>query len=126
MKGLKDIKSIVEIPDISLYILIGLIIFALFIVVFFIYKYKTRIKKSKQKTKKEIALEYLKNLDYLDVKDVAYSFSTYGYIFLNEKNKEDFENLEQQLEKYKYKKEVKTLNEELKTKIQEFIGGLRC
>ena len=127
LNQLKDIKDIVEVPDISIYIFIGLIVFICLIIGFFLYKFFTRIKKTKQLTKKEIALKNLKSLEFTkeNTKKIAYSFSIDGYMFITPTNKDEFERLEKSLEKFKYKKDVMFLPEELQQEIKEFIKGLK-
>jgi len=125
LSQLKDIKPIVEVPDNSLYILIAIVSIIIIVILFFTFRYFTRIKKTKQLTIKEITLKKLKNLDYEDTKEVVYNFSVDGILFINEKNKEQFEQLEKELEKYKYKKDVDKLPDELKAKIKDFIKGVK-
>jgi len=122
---LKDIKSIVDVPDNSLYILIAIISVVVIVVLFLAFKYFTRIKKTKQLTIKEIALKKLKNLDYENTKEIVYSFSVDGALFINEKNKEQFELLEKELKNYKYKKIVEKLPNDLKDKIKNYIKGVK-
>ncbi len=125
--ALKDIKDIVVVPDYSLYILLGIVGLVLLIIAFLLYKYFTRIKKSKQLSTKAIVLKKLKALEFTkeNTKEIVYSFSTDGYLFVNEKNKEKFEELERVLEKFKYKKDVLFLPEELQQEIKKFIKGLK-
>ena len=137
--ALKDIKDIVVVPDYSLYILIGIVGLVLLIIVLLLYKYFTRIKKTKQLNAKAIALKKLKALKFTkdntkdntkentneNTKDIAYTFSTDGYLFVDEKNRKEFERIEQALEKFKYKKDVLLLPQELQQEIKKFIKGLK-
>jgi len=125
LSQLKDIKPIVVVPDNSLYILIAIVIGLVIVILFFAFKYFTRIKKTKQPTIKEIALKKLKNLDYKNTKEVVYSFSVDGALFINEKNKKEFELLEKELEIFKYKKDVEKLPNNLKKKIKDYIKGVK-
>ncbi len=124
---LRDIKDIVEIPDSSLFELLGLVggVVALLIVVailFLIYrKFKSRRRKP---TKKELALEKLKSIDFNNSKESAYKFSRYGYLWIDEQNRNRFFNIERDLEKYKYKKDVPPLEERVKEEMREFIEEL--
>ena len=122
---LKDIKPIVEVVDFSFYYLIAIVSRVVLIVIFGLYRYFTRVKKTKILTQNQIALKRLKNLDFKDVKNVVYSFSVDGFLFLNDKNRDNFEALEEKLEQYKYKKDIPNLPNELKDDIKQFIKGLK-
>ena len=122
---LKDIKGVVAVPDNSLYIFIAIVASILLLLGFILYKYLTRMKRSKRATPKELALQRLKNLDFADTKEVVYSFSVDGYRFVNESNKDEFEAIEQALEPYKYKKETQALPKELVERIKAFIKGIK-
>lgn len=125
MDKLRDIKDIVEVEEYSLLLLITLILLAIFLIVFAIYLYKNRRIKTKRLSKKQIAKEKLKNIDFNDTKNIAYTFSEYFVYFVNDKNKDEFENIEKQLENYKYKKEVESLPQDIKHKIQGLIRGVK-
>ena len=125
LSSLKDIKTIVSIPDYSLYILIAIISIVLIVLFFIVYKYVTRIRKTKQLSAKQIAFNKLKNLDYKNTKDVVYSFTIEGSLFVNEKNKDIFEQIQKELEEFKYKKDVQKLPNNLQNKIKEYIKGIK-
>jgi len=116
MGDLKDIKPIVGIADDSLIYLL-MVIAALLIVVFFI----RRIIKSKQKNEKQVAIEKLQTLDFLDSKSVAYDFKKYAELLCNNDNKAQFKQINNDLEKYKYKKHVDDLEVILIQQIKDFI-----
>jgi len=122
---LKDIKDIVEVTDYSLYQLIAIVITFLLILIVTTYLYKNRITKTKQPSKKQLALKRLKELDFTNTKDVVYSFSLDGYIFVNESNQEKFNQIEKELEQYKYKKDIQPLEQNIITQIKEFIKGIK-
>ena len=116
MIKLRDIKPIVTVPDDSLmYLLIA--ITGLALVGFFIWK----AIKIKQNNDRKIAIEKLKKLDFNDSKTVAYDFKKYAQILCNEENKVQFEQINSDLEQYKYKKHVADLEEVLIQKIKDFI-----
>ena len=116
MSKLKDIKSIVTVPDDSLmYLLIATT--GLLLIVFFIWK----VIKIKQNNDRKIAIENLKNLDFTDSKTVAYDFKRYAQILCNDENKAQFEQINSVLEQYKYKKHVGDLEKTLIQKIKDFI-----
>ena len=126
LSQLKDIKPIVEVPDYSLYIFICLVGVVLLGIGYGLYRYFTRVKKTKQPTPKELSWQKLQNLDFTNTKDVVYSFSLECEKFLDEANKTRFETIVKKLEKYKYKKDIEVLSKDLEEEIKEFIKGLRC
>ena len=125
LEKLKDIKSIVEVVDYSLYYFIIIIFIFILGIIFISYKYMTRVKKTKQLSKKQLALKGLKNLDFNDTKKVVYSLSVDGYMFINKKNKDKFENIEKKLEEFKYKKDIEKLPNKLEKEIKQFIKELK-
>ena len=125
MEGLRDIKDIVEVQEHSLAMLIALIVAVLFFLGVILYLFKNRRRRRKKPTAKEIALQKLQNIDYSNPKDVVYTFEAEGELFVNEKNQEDFENIKKELEIYKYKRDVPSLDEGVKKEIEQFIKGLR-
>lgn len=125
LSQLKDIKPIVEVHDMSLYYFITIIALIVSIVIFAAYKYITRVRKTKKPTQKQIVFKKLKSLDYTNTKEVVYSFSIDGFLFVNEKNKEQFEKIEKELENFKYKKDVEDLPKELIEDIKKFIKEIK-
>jgi len=125
LSQLKDIKPIVEVHDMSLYYLIALIALIVLTGIYLAYKYFTKIRKTRKPTHKQIAFEKLKSLDYTHTKEIVYSFSVDGFLFVNEKNREQFESIEKELENFKYKKDVEELPKELIEEIKKFIKGIK-
>jgi hypothetical protein len=118
---LKDIKSVefIAVDFTTYYIAFGL--FVLFILFsYLIYFY---IKNSNKKpTKKQIAKEYLKKMDFQnDSKTIAYDFTLNAKICLNEKFEDEYNGIVSKLEAYKYKKEVQNIPNELKDDMKEYI-----
>jgi len=125
LSQLKDIKPIVDVHDMSLYYLMALIALVVLLGIYLAYRYFTKIRKTKQPTPEQIAFKKLKSLDYTDTKETLYTFSVDGYLFVNEKNKEQFQSIEKELEKFKYKKDVEDLPQELTQAIKNFIKGIK-
>ncbi len=123
IEKLKDIKPIVQIPDNSL-IMISVVVFVIMIVLVLLYLLLKKPKRRKKPTLKEIKLKELKELDFSDDKEVAYRFTTDAYLFLDDANREKYNNIEKELSSYKYKKEVPSMPKKLKDEIKEFIRGL--
>lgn len=124
MEKLRDIKDIVGVSDYSMYYLIGYIILAILIFWVIIYLL-SRQKKSKKLTKKEKALQELKNIDYKNSKDIAYKFTLNIPFFIDEKNEIEIEELLENLKIYKYKKDIPTMDKELKQRIKKMIGAVK-
>ena len=123
IEKLKDIKPNVIIPDNSLVILLSFI-FVLLIIGTLVYLFFKKLKRRKKPTLKEIKLKELKALDFSDDKEVAYKFTTDAYLFLDDKNKDKYEEIVKKLEPYKYKKDIPAMPKELKSSIKEFIRKL--
>ena len=124
IKGLRDIKPIVEIPDNSLIILsVAFLILVILAISLYLFL-KPKRKRKKRPTPLQIKKERLKNLNYDDDKEVAYLFTKYAAEFLNEKNKNEYEQIVKALEPYKYKKEIPKMEKNLKDKIKRFINAI--
>lgn len=119
LEQLKDIKGVetiqVDFLPYFLFITIAILVFVLSM--FFLMR-----KKSKS-TKKHQAREYLKSMDISKFEDkkLAYEFTEYGYICLEEHYKDEFIKIVKQLEPYKYKKEIAIMDEDLKSQIKDYI-----
>jgi LPXTG-motif cell wall-anchored protein len=128
LEKLREIKGIIEVHESSLENLISLIvliILGLLVLGGVFYFYKNRRKRRKRPSPKEVALERLKNINYNDTKEVAYTFSTDGYLWIDEQNEEEFKDIEKELIGYKYKKEIPTLTDELKARVKKFIEEIQ-
>lgn len=125
MLKIHDIKPTVEIPDYSIYLYYGLIIITTLItllVCYFVYKFFT---KNKDKTR-EVYIQRIKSIEFKDIKKDAYTISKYGsLITLNERQISLYEDLNNSLEQFKYKKIVPNkLTPEIKTKYEIFMESL--
>jgi flagellar biosynthesis/type III secretory pathway M-ring protein FliF/YscJ len=125
VEELKDIKGIIEVPDYSLWILISIIVTIIFFIAITIYFFKNRRKKRKKLTLKQIAMKNLKEIDFNDTKDTVYAFCENFQYFIDEKNKESFEELQKELEMYKYKKKIEKISKELEDRIKSMIKEIK-
>ncbi len=121
---LRDIKGIVEVSDFSMYYLIALCLLVLICIVLLIY-YLMQPKKRQKPTNRDKALVSLKNLNFKDTKDIAYTFTLNVPYFINENNKTKIKKLLKELEIFKYKKDIPQMPDSLKVEIKEIIKGLK-
>lgn len=125
MEELKDIKGIIDVPDYSLWILLSIIVCVIFSLVLAIYFFKNRRKKRKKPTLKQIAMKNLKEINFDDTKCAVYTFCENFQYFIDEKNKESFEQLQKELEIFKYKKEIEKLADEEKNRMRNMIKEIK-
>lgn len=119
-----DIKSLVEIPDFSIYIyilLISVAIFLVLLVLFLIYKI---IKNRKKDFRKEY-YKILEEIDFQDSKQCAYTITKYTRLLaVSQREKKLAEELIEELEQYKYKKDVKEIDEDIKILFSRFMDSV--
>jgi Tfp pilus assembly protein PilN len=117
MSQLKDIKPIVTIADDSLiYFLV--VVFIVLLVITWTY---WLMSKSRRNEDKKFALEQLQNLDFSNSKTTAYDFKKYAQYLCTDDNQAQFEQINHELEAYKYKKQVGSLDANLIQTIKGFI-----
>lgn len=116
-----DIKGLTQIPDISFYLFLGLCalgITLLLILIFLLYKYFNNRKKNKRKEYYKI----LKELDLSDSKKAAYTISKYARLLVSShREKKICSELIEELEAFKYKKDVEEINDEVKIIFGRFM-----
>jgi len=119
-----DIKSLVEIPDFSIYIyilLISVAVFLVLLVLFLIYKI---IKNRKKDFRKEY-FKILEEIDFQDSKQCAYTITKYARLLaVSQREKKLAEELIDELEQYKYKKDVKEIDEDIKILFSRFMDSV--
>ena len=128
LEKLREIKGIVEVHESSLenlIALIALLILGVLVLGGVFYFYKNRRRRKKRPTPKEVALERLRNINYKDTKEVVYTFSTDGYLWMDEQSEEEFRDIEKELIAYKYKKEIPELTDGLKARVKKFIEEIK-
>lgn len=103
LEGLKDIRALQEVPDISFYLFVIMIVFAVLIlagIATMIYRHFSS--KKKDLTRKEV-LKRLENIDLEDSKDAAYKITKYArYLATDKRSQKIFTQLESKLSRYKY------------------------
>jgi hypothetical protein len=120
MEELKDIKQFEFISvDFTSYIIVALVIFLLASIVIISF---TFWKKSRKLSSIAQAIKNLKNLDFSkSSKEVAYEFTINGYICVEQTNQDEFFKILKLLERYKYKKQVDDLDDEIIEDMKDFI-----
>ncbi len=111
---LHDIKPLVEVPDYSLYLFIGVVVLSVAVIAAVLYLgWKIRHERRRVNARK-LGLEALKAIDFSDAKAAAYAITRHGYLFADDspRHNEVFSNLTARLEAYKYRKEVGEIDEE--------------
>lgn len=122
MEELKDIKPLLEIPDISYYIYWGLIGFGVVLIVAILFFVIKKIWQSRKVNLAKVYLKELKNIDWVDTKESAYKATHYARLLATDDRKiELFSQLEEMLEKYKYKKEVDEIDEDTQAKFNLYV-----
>lgn len=110
---LRDIKPLLEIPDSSYYLFIGLLFLALSLLLALLVFLVQKFWKKKKIDMQKVYFEQFQNLDWSDVKTSAYEATKLGRLLTkdNERGKEIYGQLVTMLACYKYKKEVPSLDE---------------
>lgn len=122
---LKDIKPPVEVPDFSFWLFLALIITLLvsLLALFYWFKYKKGSKRRRHFDAKLEAKEKLKRIDFTDSKMAVYTFDEYLPILIGDNLElmQEFESLQRDLEKYKYKRDVPKLDKKDIIKMKTMI-----
>ena len=117
-----DIKDIVKIPDNSIFIYYGLIFAALLtclIIILFIIKFL----KNKKVNQRKIYFETLKNIEFKDSKKDAYTITKNLRLLVKSEREKILANeLINELNEYKYKKDVPTISTDIKNKLTTLLG----
>ncbi len=121
LEKLKDIRGIVEIPDISYYIFLSIVL-AVAIVVVVAIIYLLNMIKNRKKSKRKYYISKLKNIDFSDSKRAAYEITKYARKVADTKqSKGILEQLLKELDRYKYVKNPPEFSQESKKYLQLFL-----
>ncbi|MFK5975655.1 MAG: hypothetical protein QM493_04010 [Sulfurovum sp.] len=122
MEEIKDIKPLLEIPDISYYIYWGLISFGITLVTIIIFFLIKRLWQSRKVNRAKEYLRELKKIDWSDTKESAYKATHYARLLATDDRKRElFSQLEEMLEQYKYKKEVDEVDDDTQAKFNLYV-----
>ncbi|CAA6813739.1 MAG: Unknown protein [uncultured Sulfurovum sp.] len=111
---LRDIKPLLEIPDSSYYIFLGLVALGIMLLVALLWFLVKKFWKKRKINMQKVYFEQFKNLDWNNVKASAYEATELGrkLTLENERAKEIYSQLVPMLVAYKYRKKVPALDEE--------------
>ncbi|HIE34576.1 MAG TPA: hypothetical protein EYP79_00050 [Campylobacterales bacterium] len=121
MDKLRDIKPLVQIPDYSFYAYIIAILLAIFLFLILFYKIIKIFTAKKVDPRKEM-INSLKNLDFNNPKKAAYLITKLGRELVHDdRSYKIFEELLRRLQKYKYKKDVPQIEDDVKSYLKLFL-----
>ena len=116
---IKDIKPMVEIPDMSLWLYWGVVILGIVILGAALFFLIRRILSLREENRARRYLEALHRVEWSDPKRAAYTITRYGRLLAtDERRKELFSQLLPLLERYKYRKNVDPVDEETKRRFE--------
>ncbi|WP_456404919.1 hypothetical protein [Hydrogenimonas sp.] len=119
---IRDIKPLVPIPDISIYLFaallaVGVLLFAAAAI--FVWR---RWRRRRSVDPRIEWLRRLDRIDYRDPKKAAYLMTRYGRLLAEDKRRQEIlSQLLPRLERYKYRKDVPPLDDETKRYMKLFI-----
>ncbi len=118
---LHDIKSIVEVQEYSFYYLLGVIFLTIVLICGIVYLFYVLQKRRNSFNERKEHIGFLSALPSKDAKKTAYDITKFGATFKDDTQElaEVYKRLADKLEKYKYKKEVKDLDDEI---LKDFIA----
>ena len=119
---LHDIKPLLPIPDVSLYIFAALIVAALVTAAALGYYLYRKLRTRRRVDPRIRWLERLDRIDYDNPKEAAYLMTRYGrHLAEDQRRRQIFDQLLPRLEAYKYKKEVPPIDAETRRYMKLFI-----
>jgi len=121
---LHDIKPLMEIQEYSLYYFIALVVVGTILLISLVY---LAIKWFKNRNKFNLRAEHsrlLKEISFQNPKRAAYDITFYGLTFRDdsERHRKAYELLVEELEAYKYKKDVTSFSDEAKHLFDIYLG----
>lgn len=121
LSKLHDIKELEKIPDNSIFIFSALVfisILIILVILFLLIKYF----KNKKISERKNYFNILKNIDFEDSKKAAYTITKYSRLIANTDREKKLANeLIEELEFFKYKRNVKNIDKLTKAKYSTFM-----
>ncbi|NEW60717.1 hypothetical protein GSY74_05425 [Sulfurovum sp. bin170] len=110
---LRDIKPLLEIPDMSYYLYIGFLIFIGLILLGVIFFLARKFWLNRKKDMRKLYFKKLKEVNWESPKESAYAVTYLGReLSLDDRSKDIYRELVPMLESYKYRKEVPKVDSE--------------
>jgi|SaaInl8_200m_RNA_FD_contig_21_1433067_length_743_multi_4_in_0_out_0_1 hypothetical protein len=121
MQGLRDIKPLYDINDYLL--LAGEVLLLLLVIIIAVWLIKKAYSAKKRVNERPHYINALQNIDYSNAKSAAYQITkNMQCLAISEREIGLMNTLIEELEVYKYQKEVPDLKDEIKGKVEIFIG----
>lgn len=123
---LHDIKPLIEIQEYSMYYLIGVSVIGVVLFLALAYLAFKYFKNRNQFNIRKFNLNKLKTIDFSEPKKAAYEITSYGLVFKDdsERHSRAFTSLQEDLESYKYKKNVDDFSDDTKHLFEIYLGML--
>ena len=123
---LHDIKPLIDVPEFSLYYLIVTVIVGVILFTLLIFALIRFIKNRNKFSLRKEHLKLLNAVEFSDAKKAAYDITYYAQSFQNDslEHQEAYEHLQNNLETYKYRKNVDSFDEETKTSLKNYMALL--
>ena len=116
---IKDIKPLVAIEDYSFYLLLFLIALAVLAIILVVYWFYANYKKD---PKKEV-LQQLHSMPLDDAKEDAYTITKLAkQLIVDDTMAQKYDALVMKLDRYKYKKDVDSFDEDTLMELRHFLG----
>lgn len=121
---LHDIKPLVDIQEYSLYYFIALVSVVILFLLVLTYIFIKWYKKRNRINLRQEHLKILNTINMQDAKVAAYEITLYGLTFKDDSEEcyKAYENLQNNLQNYKYKKYVDNFDEETKRYLDIYLG----
>ena len=121
MSGLKDIRGLSQVPDLSYYLFLSLCLLGVILLIV-AFVYLLNIVKNLKRSKRKIYIQRLKQVNFKDSKKAAYEISKYARKVADTKeSKEILEQLLKEIERYKYVKNPPEFDKDSKKYLKLFM-----
>ncbi|MBN2825487.1 MAG: hypothetical protein JXQ76_09200 [Campylobacterales bacterium] len=122
LKELRDIKPLVDIPDSSIYIYMGLIALGVVLGLLLLYLIIRKLLSLRKANMRKSYIQKLHAIDFKDSKKSAYDATYYGRLVAqSDREKEIFSQLLPYLEPYKYRKVVDKIDSDTQKQFNLFL-----
>ncbi len=121
LSKLHDIKPLVQIPDNSFFVYLALVVTTILFIVIVVFLL-IKLYKNRKKSDRKKYFEILENIDFTNSKQSAYDITKYSRLLArSDREIRLCEELIEELDKYKYKKQVEEIDKKIKAKFSNFM-----